>query len=102
MPKWFSGRTIVEEKIVEKKVDRFSRRFGRFEEAFEALKWLLARKCDDIGSLSRVVGDVDYSIHRQAGSAVTNTPDITVLFTYDDDEVIIIDVRAEKPEEDES
>ncbi len=98
MPRWFHARTIVEEPEVQEAADRFRGEFQRFEEAFEALKWLLARKCDDLESLRRKVHGMEYHLYRQAADRLAGTPEITVLYTFDDDEVSIIGVNAEEEE----
>lgn len=95
MPKWVRYRTIVEEPDVGKAVDRFKSKYPRFGEAFEALKWVLARKGNDIATSSEA-GGVVYRLYRQAGDPLANTPDIIVLFTCDDNEVMIVAVNAEK------
>jgi len=41
-----------------------------------------------------VVGEETYYLHRRAGDNIAKTPDITILFTFDDDEVIVVDVTA--------
>lgn len=96
MPRWeFHARTIVEEPGASESADRLKREFPRFDEAYEALKWILARSCDDLHSRKREIDGVLYYLHRRSGDAIANTPDITILFTFDDDEVNLVDVTAE-------
>lgn len=96
MVNWFSARTIVEEASVSTAVDRFTRKYPRFDEAFEALKWLLARKCETLQGGMRTVGGVTYHLYRQAADNLAGTPAIVIVYTYDDDEVVLIDIKAEK------
>ncbi len=98
MPRWFYARQIVEEQEVRDAVDQFRAQFQRFEEAFEALKWLLARKCVDVKGLSRTVYGVKYILYRQASDPLARTPEIIVLFTYNDNEVVIIGINAKEAE----
>lgn len=96
MVNWFTARTIVEEAIVQTAVDRFSKRFTRFDEAFEALKWLLARKVETLDSAMRTVKGISYYLYRQGPDPLAGTPAIIVMYTYDADEVVLHDLKAEK------
>ena len=94
--KWFHARTVIEDEDVAEAVDEYGDDFERFEESFEALKWLLARKCDELSGSIRIVDEFEYNLHKQAGDPWAETPNITVLYTYDDDEVIIHGILAEQ------
>lgn len=96
MPNWRSHRTIIEERGVSDAADQFRRKYNRFDEAFEALTWVLARKGGDVASVTKDVNAVDYHLYRQAGDPLARTPDIVVLFTCDDDEVNLIAINAEE------
>lgn len=98
MAQWFFARTIIEKGDVEAEANRLAKKHPRFSEAYEALKWVLARSCDEVEYLSREVGGVEYCLYRQAGDAMAGTPDITVLYSFDDDQVVLIGLRAEKSE----
>lgn len=89
---WISARTVVEEKPVEEYVNECT--FPRFEEAFSALKWLLARKCADVG-LRAIVAETEYRLYRQASDEVAGTPSIIVVYTYTANEVRIVGIKAE-------
>ena len=99
MPVWFHARTVIESADAQAAVDGYGGQFDRFEDAFEALKWLLAHKCDGLPSLRRGVGGIDYILYKQAGDIIAGTPNITVVYTFDDDEVTILHVRAEERED---
>lgn len=75
-------------------IDEFSASIPRFDEAMEALKWLLARNPQPDGSLRREVGDVWWTAYVQAGDALAKTPDIWVTYTFDANEVVIFGVNA--------
>ncbi len=99
MARWFYAREIIEDLEAQEAADQFRVQFDRFEDAFEALKWLLARKCDEIEALRRSVDGVEYHLYRQASDPIAGTPEIVVLYTYDDDQVTIIGLNADEPEE---
>jgi hypothetical protein len=85
----------VEGQAVGKAVDGFAKKFKRFDEAFDALKWLLARKCATLEYISKKVGSTTYCLYRQASDQYAATPSITVVYTYDENEVVLIDLTAE-------
>lgn len=97
----FVARTIVEELEASNSLDALTKKFRRFDEAYEALKWLLAHKCNTVKCKTASVGGVSYYLHRRAGDFLAKTPDITILFTFDDNEVVVIDVTAEIVEGDQ-
>lgn len=99
MSRWTLARTVVEEHAVSTEIDRATKHFERVEEAWEAAKWLLARKCDSLSSLSKSADDTMYTLYRIAGDSLAGTPDITVLYTFDDDEVCVLGVRIEKADD---
>lgn len=100
MAKWLHARTVVEDKAVSKAASGFEKKFDRFEEAFDALKWLLARKCDSVKSGIRTVERTTYYLYQQASDPLAETPSIIVLYTFDDNEVRLIAINAEKTKSD--
>ena len=99
MFKLVHARTIIEDEEVRVSVEEYHRQYPRFEEAFEALKWLLARRCDDVQTLTCNDGGIDYYIYRTSGDEIAKTPDILVLFTFDDSKVTLHGIQAKKSEE---
>lgn len=100
MAGWSRARTVVLEPKAEDAVDRLARELFGFEDAYMALEWLLARKAADVdGCKSRVVGGIEYCLYRQAADDMAETPEIVVLFTANEDEVVIIEIDAEEQEE---
>lgn len=91
MAAW-GAKTVVLEHGVAAKADAAKVEFRRFEEAFDALQWLLARK-QDIG-LSRVGSPNDERVHVQESDPVAETPKIWVLFSDGNDEVRIWDINV--------
>lgn len=98
MSEWFHIRQIIEEHSVSSDADAYGEKLPRFKDAYEALQWLLARKCDEVGSLPQIVNGCEYHLYRQAPDTIARTPAIIVTFTYDKDEVTIIGIKAEEPE----
>ncbi len=97
MARWTYARQLVEEAFAQRSADQLDKKYHRFDEAYDGLKWQLARRCDRILSLVRRHGGVNYHLYRQAGDAIAGTPDISVLYTFDDDQVNIIGVTADEP-----
>ena len=96
MARWLHARQVVEEEWAAAQADKSSKKHHRFPEAYEALKWLLARHCSKLPVATRTVKGVQYHLYRQEGDELTVIPDITVLFTYDENRVNILALRAEK------
>lgn len=91
---WTILRTVVEETDVSPLIDHFTRQFPRFDEAWVGLQWLLARNPRPQGCAAREVDGVYYSVYVAAGDEVAGTPDIWILYTFDNAEVVIVDVSA--------
>ena len=99
MARWFYAREIVEEESVAARADELTKSFPRFDDAYEALKWLLARRCDKLPAMTRTVRGERYHLYRQAGNDRNDIPDIIVLFTYDENRVNVCGMEAEKNQE---
>ena len=91
---WVRARTIVEQPDVASAVDLYRQQLPRFDEAYEALKWLLSRRCGTLG-LSRTVGGTEYRLYRQDCDTPARTPSIVVVFSFSDHEVTIDGLKAE-------
>jgi len=83
-------RQIIEDDHVSDTIDIGCRSSQRLREAWEGLKWLLARMPEigkglDLGEGIR--------IHKQSGSIIPMVPEITVLYEYNDNAV---EIRAVK------
>jgi hypothetical protein len=83
-------RQIIEDDNVSESIDRGCRVTQRLRDAWEGLKWLLARTPEVGKTLG--LGD-EIRIHKQSGSIIPMLPDITVLYEYDDQTVEIRDVK---------
>lgn len=93
---WQNFLELVESRAAEEAVNSFCDQFDRFEEAWEGLKWLLARN-PDVG-LHRVVDGDTYRLYVARGDAMAGTPEIWVLFEATAEQVIIHRVIAIAPE----
>lgn len=95
---WQVLREVVEELDVSNYVDLFTEKFPRFEEAWEGLKWLLSRNPAPKGSARReAVSGGEYRSYVSASDPLAKTPEIWVVYTYTDDQVIILGVNAVEP-----
>lgn len=75
-------RDVFEQDDVSRTIDASIQKYSRLGDAWEGLKWLLARKPD----VGMPIGDGLY-LHKQG--AWPNTPNITVLYSYNDERVTI-------------
>lgn len=92
---WQTLRGIVEELDVSEYVDLHSETFPRFSEAWEGLKWLLARNPELKGSaLRRTEAGQLFRAYVLAGDPLGGTPDIWVVYTYNESEVVVVSVAA--------
>jgi hypothetical protein len=91
---WVFARDVVEEHDVSIAADAYQQQFSRFEDAYEGLKWLLARRGDRMG-LHRTVGNTGYRLYRQDGDPVAQTPSLIVVYTVNDQQVVLIGLTAQ-------
>lgn len=91
----FYARTIVEEPRVSAIIDGPAKDLYGFCEAYEALKWLLARRCASIPHIGRTATNgILYNLYAQARDPLANTPRIVILYTYDEKNVNIVGIKA--------
>jgi len=93
---WELLREVVEALDVSEYVDLYTEQFPRFAEAWDGLKWLLSRtpelknsavyKGDD--------GDTAYRAYALASDPLAGTPEIWVVYTFSDTQVIVIGLQA--------
>jgi hypothetical protein len=94
MSDWFSARTIVEDDKVQTAADGYSREFSRFNDLWESLKWLLARKGHELQCLRRTESGQEFFLYKTA-EAEKGVPSITVVYTINENEIRIHGVKAE-------
>jgi hypothetical protein len=69
--------TVIEDIRVSEIVDKEQASYPRLEEAFDALKWWLARS----PSSGEIIDDVHW-LYKQKGDARQNIPAIVVIYIY--------------------
>lgn len=92
----FDARTIVESEGVEQTVNQAIEHQSRAGEVFESAKWFLARTPEK-GIKFASVGRDFYMIKSPDWTGF-NVPAITLIYSFDDNEVTIHAVRYEQPE----
>lgn len=90
---WISARTIVEENDCQNAADEARGQYPRFEEAFEALKWRLARRGHVLG-IHKEINGTEYRLYKQASDSLAKTPSITVVFSVEPERVILYDLKV--------
>lgn len=96
MPKkslWDTYRTVVEEPKAQKSVDRLTKEREKFAKQWEGFTWLVARTPEEISRPIKT-GNVEYRLAHREGDNKARLSDIAVLYTFDGEEVKIIDVNA--------
>jgi hypothetical protein len=93
---WTRLRTIIEELEAQHAAEVYSGDFPRFDEAWEALKWLLCRT-PGLG-FSKEEDGVEFYLYASAADELASTPVIWVVYSFTDHEVTIYDLRAIKEE----
>ncbi|TAD73578.1 MAG: hypothetical protein EAY70_12305 [Sphingomonadales bacterium] len=85
-------REIVEEPLAASAIDDASSLFDRFDDAWEGLKWLLARKADSLGEASRG-GNANLRLYVQAGDAIADAPEIWLLFEIENNQIVVHSIK---------
>ncbi|MEX1181164.1 MAG: hypothetical protein WEB63_10210 [Cucumibacter sp.] len=96
---FYTLQTLVRfpiEDDVSEECDRLCEEYERFEELLDAIEWVLARRCDKLKSLKRQVKGTLYHLYRFGSDPVAGTPEVTVVYTCDENEVNLIGIRAEE------
>lgn len=88
---FFRARTVVLPPAMQAVHDEYRRGIARFDEAYMALEWRLARAPDHTGAAALHPG---WRTHVQAADMDAGTPEIWVLYSFDDREVIIRDLHC--------
>ncbi len=94
---WQALRQIVEALDVSEYVDLYTEKHPRFAEAWDALKWLLARNPEPKGSWLKSGATRRYRAYVLASDQFAGTPELWVTYTYTDNEVVILAVQANEP-----
>lgn len=91
-PRFSKLRQIVESQEVSLAVDLAEAEFDRFEDGWEALKWLLARKADTLGA-SPTTGATGIRLYVQDGDYFAKVPTIWLVYQISGDQVEISAVK---------
>lgn len=89
---WLRLKTVVLESAAQEAADSYAQSFPRFQEAFDGLVWLLARR-DPIG-IRQVRASRTFWLYVQAADDFGPTPEIWVVYEATEDEVTIHGVNA--------
>ena len=95
MSQWGGLRTVVPENSVTDLIDAECANFPRLEEAWEALKWLLAHSADNVGLPSRA--DETLRLYVQSDDQLAGVPALWVLYRVTGDVIHIVAVRVVPP-----
>ena len=93
MDSWRNYRTVIEEPDASVSIDKFAKRYDRFEEQWEGFKWLVARNPEGI-SFRMSYNNFEYRLAHRTGDMSLGLPDIAVVYGFDENTVQIIDVSA--------
>ncbi len=77
-------RTVIENHSVSEVIDAEQAIYPRLEEAFDALKWWLARKPES----GEIIDDVNW-LYVQEGDEEVNIPALIVVYTFDHNTVTL-------------
>ncbi len=91
---WSLGRDVREDPEVTEGINEAQKKWPRFDDAWAGLTWLLARQAPELG-VWQMRGDTMYRLYKQAGNKLADTPDITVVYSFDDQMVYVHDMKAE-------
>jgi hypothetical protein len=75
-------RTVIHSGEVSQDIDRAAKEFRRLDDCIRALEWRLVRSPE-----KGVHREGIYWIHRQKGIAALGIPEISVLYSFTDEEV---------------
>lgn len=94
---WLRLRSIVLEDDAAVEIDAANEDFARFAEAWEGICWLLARDPEPKESFKTAYSGSVYTLYGVKGDKTAGTPDMWLVYQYDDDEVVIHGVNAIEP-----
>jgi hypothetical protein len=84
--------TVIESPSVSAKIDAEARVYERLEDAFDALKWWLARNFDK----GELIDDFHW-MYKQSGDRYQHIPALVAIYTFDRDYVEIISILVRIP-----
>ena len=87
-----TARTVVESIQVSSVVDAHVIQYERLEQAFDALKWFIARNPE-----AGIPLDDYHWLYKQKGDTLLNIPSLVVIYTFDADYVELIHILIRLP-----
>jgi hypothetical protein len=89
-----SARTVVEDTAVSIELDKLRKRFPRFDDIWDAWTWRLCRG-PEIDAVKIPETDPQSYLIKLPDLSVYNFPlELTILYQFSDDEVVILAVRV--------
>jgi len=88
-------RTVVEEQIVQDKIDAARKKYKRLEDIYGGLSWRLAREPESGMPINKQSPNI-FLIKIDSVSDI-QLPGILVVYSYDDNQVNILDIRIDAP-----
>ena len=85
-------RTVIEEPSVTDKIYAETEIYPRLDEAFEALKWWLARKPES----GYLLDDYNW-LYKQKGDHTAKIPALVVIYTFDRSTVQLLHILVRLP-----
>jgi hypothetical protein len=98
---WLKLREVIILPDAQAEVDDARGDFSRIDEAIEGLKWLLARNPLPAGSFPTVLNNSHFTMYGWEGATGTGTPDMWVVYSFDDDRVEVHGINVMSPTEEE-
>lgn len=90
----FRARTIVEEARVEQEVSAAESGFARFNDAWQGLKWLLARTPEIGYRIPHPTDDREVFVYVQSAGNLDGVPEIFALYEFDEDQVTFLAISV--------
>lgn len=99
MSEWVQARTVIEQEDVQAAKDDAVKKFDRFEEMWDGLVWLLARRGGDLdGVFHKIENGKKYYLYK-AESVAKDLPDIIIIYTATEEEVTIYGMHTHDTEQ---
>ncbi len=99
---WTRLRIIKSTPETQNSIAQYREVFARFNDMWAGLQWLLARNPEPIGDCyTTTLGETEYLLFGRDGDFAAGIPDIWVMYTYTDDEILIHDLFACEAKQDD-
>lgn len=95
---WLRLRTIICENDAVAEIEPARARFRRFDEAWDGALWLLARNPRPQGSFATTYGGKEFILWGALSGGI-DLPNLWLVYTFDENEVVIYGINAIEPTE---